>query len=541
MLGSRNNQHSFAETPNVYIGRSMFDRSHSVKDTFDFDYLCPVLIDEVIPGDTFSCRVASFARLATQIVPVMDNMYLDWFFFYVPNRLLWTNWEKFMGAQDNPGDSTTYVVPSLATGGTPAVDSIFDKMGVPTGITNLTTQNKINALPYRAYNLIWKQWFRDENLQNSPTINTGDGPDALTDYALLKRGKRFDYFTGCLPWPQKGTAVSMPIGTSAPVYGTGKALGLTDGTTNFSWAQINGSSTPGYSTAAYNTTLGTTVATANASGTKSTGVVTSGVSGLYADLSTATAATIAQLREALLLQSLMELNARAGTRYVEILRAHFGVVSPDFRLQRAEYLGGGSVTINSHPVAQTSPTSGSNAQGQLAAFGTAAVSPNDGIGFSKSFVEHGFVIGMVCARADITYQQGLHKMWSRQTKYDYFWPKLQQLGEQAVLNKELYAQGTSADDLTFGYQERYGEYRYKPSEIRGRFRSTYATPLDMWHMAEKFTALPVLNSSFIVQNTPIDRAIAVSTQPDMLIDIYFNLRCARPMTTYATPATLGRF
>lgn len=532
-IGNRRSQMSFAQVPAVHTARSMFDRSYGVKDTFDFDYLVPIFVDEILPGDTSNVTLNAFARLATQKVPIMDNMYVDYFFFFVPSRLVWTNWERFNGAQDNPDDSTDFTIPVLdnstpLTGWT--VGSIYDKMGLPTGIPGIAN---INALPFRAYNLIWNEWFRDQNMQDSVLVNKDDGNDAISDYTLLKRGKRHDYFTSCLPWPQKGPDVTLPLGTSAPVIGIGKATNVygggpytvyeSDGTMS---AYADGQSIDDGSS---NTQF--FVEKQTIGGTS--------YPNIRADLSAATAATINQLREAFLMQSLFELDARGGTRYVEILLAHFNVQSPDFRLQRPEFLGGGSSKISSHPVAQTSPTSGSNAQGQLAAFGTMATSGS--IGFTKSFVEHGYVIGLACARADITYQQGIQRMWSRQTRYDFFWPKLQQLGEQAVLNKEIYAQGTADDEKVLGYNERHAEYRYRPSEIHGEFRSTYATSLDYWHMAEEFGALPVLDSTFIQQHTPIERAIAVTNAPHLLFDVYFNYKHARPMVTRAVPATLGRF
>lgn len=516
-IGNRNSQHSFAQIPSSNMARSSFDRSFAAKDTINFDELTPILVDEILPGDTMNMSLQTFARLATQVVPIMDNLYLDYFFFFVPCRLVWENWERFNGAQDNPTDSTDYLVPTVTppTGGFLS-ESIYDHLGIPPGV-----EEPINALPLRSINLIWNEWFRDQNLQDSIDVPTGDGPDLASTYTLLKRGKRHDYFTSCLPFPQKGDAVELPLGTTAPVVSTGGVIGVS-GNLNTDRAVT------------WNATEGLT---ANSPGT---GIYWGTATGLETDLSAATAATINSLRQAFMVQSLLELDARGGTRYVEIIKAHFNVVSPDFRLQRPEFLSGGTTTIVQHPVPQTSETN-TTAQGTLAAFSTAS-NQGKNIGFSKSFTEHGYVIGLVQPRADITYQQGLNKMWSRSTKYDFFWPKLQELGEQAVLNKEIYVQGTSADDEVFGYQERYGELRYKPSEIRGQFRSSFAQSLDVWHQAEEFGTLPSLNSTFIESNTPIERALVVADEyPHLLLDMFFQIKHARPMMTYGVPASLGRF
>lgn len=526
MLGNRYSQHSFAQIPAVNMARSSFDRSFNVKDTIAFDYLTPVFIDEILPGDTANLNVNCFARLATQLVPIMDNLYLDFFFFFVPNRLIWTNWEKFCGAQDNPGDSTSYTIPQVSVTSTTSAGGIAEKLGIP---LNAGASLSVNSLPFRVYQKVWNQWFRDENLQNMATETSGDGPDTYGNYALLKRGKRHDYFTSALPWPQKGTALSIPLGTSAPVTRVSSAA---------SWRAYNaGSNTD----AGANNPVKTDASgyLLNTAGTNNLSL-DPGTGGLIADLSSATAATINQLRQAWQIQSLLELDARGGTRYTEILMAHFNVTSPDFRLQRPEYLGGGEVTINSHVVPQTSSTSGSNYLAQTAAFATGS-SVGGRIGFTKSFVEHGYVIGLVCPRADITYQQGINKMWLRSTRYDFFWPKLQEIGEQTILNKEIYVANDGSNDSVFGYQERYAEYRFKPSEIHGAFRSTCSAPVDMWHMAQNFSSRPSLNSSFIQQSTPITRALANSSAEQVIIDIFYSYKHARPMLTYSVPSVLGRF
>ncbi len=537
--------HQFTMIPKADIPRSSFDCQSTHKTTFDAGYLIPVYVDEMLPGDTFRLNMTSFARLSTPINPIMDNMHLDSFFFFVPNRLIWSNWQKFMGQQANPDSSTSYVVPQqVSPAGGYAIGSLQDYMGLPTvgQVSNSGTVSHCAFWP-RAYNLIWNDWFRDENLQNSVVVDTGDGPDTVTNYTLLRRGKRKDYFTSALPWPQKGASVSLPLGTTAPVYGTGKTLGLTDGTnTGGLAADINYLSG---SIASYNTNVGTTQTGSPYMGSlKNLGVVTTGVSGLYADLSQATAATINQLRQSFQIQKLLERDARGGTRYTEIIRAHFGVISPDARLQRPEYIGGGSSSININPIAQTSGTSASGTTtplGTLAAMGTALAHNH---GFTYSATEHGVILGLVSVRADLTYQQGLARMWSRSTRYDFYFPAFATLGEQAVLNKEIYVRGDNNDDSVFGYQERWAEYRYYPSRISGLFRSTASGTIDNWHLAQKFTSLPTLNTTFIQDTPPVDRIVAVGAAANgkqFIFDSFFDCKKARPMPMYSVPGLIDHF
>jgi len=532
------NTHQFAMVPRSDIPRSGFKIQTSHKTTFDAGYLIPVYCTEVLPGDTFNLKATIFARLATPIVPVMDNLYLDTFFFFVPNRLVWNNWVKMMGEQDNPGDSIDFQVPQLAGGSVGfAPLSIYDYFGLPVGTQIGSNSISVNALPFRAYNLIWNEWFRDENLQTKVTVNKGDTGDTQATFALKRRGKRHDYFTSCLPWVQKGDSVFLPLGGQAPV----KTADLPDLVTGVQlpiyWNRADGTTTalPTATYAAGATTSGLT----STSGTVTTPLYPSN---LYADLSEATASTINQIRQAFQIQKLLERDARGGTRYTELVRSHFGVISPDARLQRPEYLGGGSTPISITPVTQTSPTGtyATTPQGNLAAVGQAVA---HGHGFTQSFTEHGYVIGLASVRADLNYQQGLRKMWSRQTRYDFYWPVFAMLGEQAVLNKELYCTGTATDDDVFGYQERWAEYRYQPSQITGLFRSTNSTPLDVWHLAQKFDTLPTLNSTFIEEKPPIERIIATTeaTGQQFIADMFFDIKAARPLPMYSVPGLVDHF
>lgn len=539
-------KHAFSMIPRTNIDRSSFDRSFGYKTTFNEGLLIPFFCDEVLPGDTFKLKTSVLARLSTPIVPVMDNMFLDMQFFFVPNRLLWDHWQNFNGEQRDPTDSTDYLVPTVTSpvGGF-ATQSIFDYFGLPTGVANLS----VNSLPLRAYNLIWNEWYRDENLQDSVIVEHGDS-DNVNNYTLLKRGKRHDYFTSCLPWPQKGSAVTVPLAGdisaknvmdlphystdgSAPVTPLQFTVGSTNsGAINFTLASRQFSDGGTYWTSSSsNPTLGAGLLMSQSN-------LDSLANMLQLTSTTQSSVNVNDLRSAFQIQRLLERDARGGTRYTEILRSHFGVISPDARLQRPEYLGGCSCPVNINPVQQTSATTSVTPQGNLAAFGYISNTHDD---FNHSFVEHGYIIGLMSVRADLTYQQGINRMWSRQSRFDFYWPALAHLGEQAVLNKEIFAQGTDEDDQVFGYQERYAEYRYKPSLITGKLRSSDPQTLDVWHLSQKFTTLPKLNSDFIEENPPISRVVAVQNEPHFIGDFYFDLKCIRPMPLYGVPGLIDHF
>ena len=566
--------HRFSDAPAMYMKRTKFDRSHVYKTTFDSGKLIPVFVDEVLPGDTTRMSVNYFARLATPIKPIMDNIYLDWFFFFVPNRLVWEHWQNFCFEQEDPDDSTDYVIPTVtATGNSDNayVGSLWDYFGLP--VNTPGNISGISALPFRGVYLIYNEWFRDENLQKSVKIQKGDtnevlnsaraseqpswvftsGTSIVPGLACPPRGKRHDYFTSALPWTQKGPGVSIGLAGTASIVDPSPVTGyfVAQSNADLGAAQLSqdggvhdvftsGNGILQYQSGGYSTAIaGHSI---NSRGI-ATVVAKPGSSWLskdsYADLDSSSIFTINSLRTAFQMQKFYERLARGGSRYTEVLRSFFGVVSPDARLQRPEFLGSFTKMVNVNPIAQTSATDSTSPQGNLSAYGVTAAKFH---GFTKSFVEHGYIFGFVCARADLTYQQGINKMWLRSTVYDFYWPTFAHLGEQAIELREIYAQGSEADTTVFGYQERYAEYRYKPSQITGKFRSSVTGGnLDVWHLSQFFNNAPTLNEEFIVENPPIERIIAVPSEPEFLLDIGFRYTTVRPMPMFGTPGLVDHF
>ena len=513
------------------VPRSKFSGSWTRKTTFDAGLLVPFLVEEVLPGDHLRYDVTAMVRLSTPLFPIFDNQRIDTFFFFVPNRLVWTNWVRFMGEQDSPSDPiSSYTVPTVTSGaGGFADNTLYDHMGIPgfrqTGGGTMT----VNALPLRAYNLIYNEWFRDQNLINSLTVSVGDGPDTASWYALARRAKSHDYFTSALPWPQKFTAPTIPLSGNVPVRGAG----FTPTATGITSPALMGTdlvSIPGGYGVYY-------------AGAASDWYVDS-ATGMYADLAVAAGITVNTLRQSFLVQQLLERDARGGTRYTELVRAHFGVVSPDARQQRPEYIGGGSTPLQVTPIAQTAPTAGATV-GALGAAGTAAGSHRA----SYPATEHGYIIGLINVKSELSYGQGLHRMWTRSTRYDFYWPALAGLGEQTILRKEIYVRGSgeaASDNTVFGYQERWHEYRTRYSEVAGEFRSGVdaAAPLAPWQLSQRFTAAPTLGQTFIEDSPPMATVLAagaLAANQQYLADIMIRREAVRPIPTFGTPVSLGRF
>lgn len=581
---NRNTESHFSLLPRVDISRSRFDRSSSVKTTFNTGDIVPFFLEEVLPGDTFNVKTSKVVRMQTLLTPLMDNLYLDTYYFFVPNRLVWQHWKEFCGENTESAwiPETEYAMPQITS---PAdtgweVGTIADYFGIPTGVANLS----VSALPFRAYALIMNEWFRDENLQDPLVVPVDDATVAgvnsatfVTDVAKggkpYKAAKYHDYFTSALPAPQKGPDVSIPVslGSELPVYGTGDPLYLTDGNFTYPFLSV------GQSLGSVSMT-GTAIANSGATGSKVGDIYANG-NGFYSEADSGggyanwkgkvmgvptkekmdslavpglvgsglvavydgavSVATINQLRLAFQIQKFYERQARGGSRYTEVVRSFFGVTSPDARLQRPEYLGGNRVPININQVIQQSGTeSATTPQGTVVGMSQTTDTNSD---FTKSFTEHGFIIGVMVARYDHTYQQGLDRLWSRKDKFDFYWPVFANIGEQAIKNKELYAQGTAEDDEVFGYQEAWAEYRYKPNRVTGEMRSSYAQSLDVWHLADDYSKLPSLSAEWIQEDaSTVNRVLAVSDNlsAQFFADIYVKNLCTRPMPMYSIPGLI---
>lgn len=550
---NRNTNSHFALNPTrIDMSRSTFDRNSSVKTSFNVGDIVPFYVDEVLPGDTFDIDTSKVIRMPSLLTPIMDNLYLDTYYFFVPNRIVWQHWKELMGENNESAwiPTTEYEVPQItAPSGGWSIGTIADYMGVPTGVSGLS----VNALPFRAYALICNEWFRDENLCDPLNIPLTDATVAgvntgtfVTDVAKgglpYKAAKYRDYFTSCLPAPQKGPDVTIPVsgGANYPVMSLDDKIPNV-GSVATTWTDVKG----GVSSANwhlggdnYNGQLpGNDLGMFNVSASVSSLVAPTNLWAINDGV--VSTATINQLRLAFQVQKLYERDARGGTRYIEVLKSHFGVTSPDARLQRPEYLGGNRIPIVISEINQTSGTSAnSTPQGNPSGQSRTTDVHSD---FKKSFVEHGFIIGVMVARYDHTYQQGLERFWSRKGRLDFYWPVFANIGEQAVLNKEIYAQGSKTDDEVFGYQEAWADYRYKPNRVTGEMRSQAPQSLDVWHLGDDYSKLPSLSDSWIQEDSAVvNRVIAVSEENSnqLWADIFIKNKCTRAMPMYSIPGLI---
>ena len=542
---TRETEMHFSQVPTLEAKRSKFYIPYDHKTTFNGGKLVPLGVWEILPGDTCEMSMSSVVRMTTPIYPIMDNCFMDVYFFYERNINLWDHWEEFQGenkitAWEQP---TNYSIPQITSpSGGWTEDTIADHFGIPTKVSNLS----INHLPFRMYCKVWSDWFRDENLKDNVYYTTGDATttgantgsyvtNAQCGAELLPVAKIHDYFTSALPEPQKGPSVGIPIGNWAPVKTQNTRLGLTG--TPLLWSDNNGYAATLDGTVGIGNT-GETVETSDYSSTR-TIYTNLRPDNLFADLSQATLATINQLREAYAVQRYYEALARGGSRYVETLRGIWGVTPLDGSLHRSEYLGGFRTPINITQVLQTSSTDSVSPQGNTAAY---SYTPDSQDVFTKSFEQHGYLMCVACIRTEKTYQQGIERFWNRKGKFDFYIPQLANIGEQAILNKEIYAQGTNADEQAFGYQEAWADYRYKPSQVTGKMRSNATGTLNAWHYAENYSALPTLSTTWIDEdNSVITRTLAVTNEPQFIGDFYFNTTWVREMPVYSVPGLSERY